>query len=755
MAVLESIAASTGAVTGRWHWPKLNKLRWLTAFKASLASVIAIGIAMGLGWENPYWAGISVLVATLPYIGASLEKGIMRLIGTLFAGAVSYLICGAFPQNQFGYAAMLFGILVFTGYMGTGKFYPYAFFLSGITLSIINAQVFNNLDQLWPVVFFRVSEISLGVIVALTVNSLLWPQSASREMGRQMSTTLKDCIRLFDHSTASYSGYGEKLPDSGKLSEKLSGDFPKLRALLPQAMLDSSRFSNHRTSIQGALQFMESTFVSVVTTLHSTQGDFPRHYQENLSTELRAYTDALRAELCALANFFASPAPLPPAVAPDAHAALQTHLEALRASDTPLRYELSDTTAFMAYYANLAEIERVVMLLRKAAVAILQPGRERREVKERVRRNQARWRPDPMRLKHGIKVGVAVLGTLYLWQWTQCPGGVPGVITASILIQKTVVASNQKSMLRLGGCLLGGTAAAFFLLTVTPHLETFEELAPVLFLCFMVFTLINYGPARYSYAGFQAFLAFLLMTSVSNKQDISLEPGIERLLGILLGFMVCAIVLRLIWPVIPEHQLRSTLKTFFKDCRNYLDLYTPQVLRGEAPIAVVGSLETRLVDLPGACQEWVSQIGLHKSDEPQRGKYRQLSLCLQGFRFRLQALERAIRRPMAPVLAERMAPTLIELNQRLQETLDEFERTFENGQASTTYPDLDTPVSQLTHELTAMLRKEHLNRSIAAGDVAVFLALVRRYTDLTTEARNCREMIKALDLSIMERSPFF
>ncbi|MDP0495493.1 MAG: FUSC family protein [Verrucomicrobiota bacterium JB024] len=755
MAVQESIAGTTGVSTARWHWPKLNKLRWLTSFKASLAAVIAIGIAMGLGWERPYWAGISVLVATLPYIGASLEKGIMRLIGTLVAGVATYFICGAFPQNQLGYCAMLFAFLVFTGYMGTGKFYPYAFFLSGITVSIINAQVFNNLDELWPVVFFRVSEISLGVVVALVVNSLLWPQSASREMGRQMSTTLRDCIRLFDHSTALYSGYGDKVPDSGKLSEKLSGAFPKLRALLPQAMLDSSRFSNHRTSLQGALQFMEGTFVSVVTTLHSTQGDFPRRYQENLSEELRAYTDALRAELCALADFFAKPGPLPPTVAPAAHEALQQHLEGLRASDTPLRYELSDTTSFMAYYANLAEIEHVVMLMRKAAVAILQPGRERREVKERVRRHKAAWRPDMMRLKHGVKVGIAVLGALYLWLWTQHPGGVPSVISASILIQKTLVASNQKSMLRLAGCLLGGTVAAFFLLTVTPHLETFEELAPVLFLCFMVFSLINYGPARYSYAGFQAFLAFLLMTSVSNQQDVSLEPGIERLMGIIFGFLICATVLRLIWPVIPEHQLRSTLKDFFKDCRDYLKLYTPQVLRGEAPIAVVGSLETKLVDLPGTSQEWISQIGLHKSEEPQRGKYQHLALCLQGLRFRLQALERAIRRPMVPVLAHRMAPIMEELNIRLQETLDQFEQTFETGKRPASYPDLDTPNTRLNQELLVLFRQEHLNRTVPAGDVAVFLALVRRYSDLATETRNCRDIINGLDLTIMNRSPFF
>ncbi len=165
MSVLESIARPLSPDTLRGHWPKFNKLRWLTAFKASLAAVIAIGIAMGLGWQRPYWAGISVLVATLPYIGASLEKGIMRIIGTLVAAGPPRTSSAAFSRRtSLATAAMLFGMLVIRWLYGHGQVLPvHVFSLCGITISIINAEVFNDLDQLWPVVFFRVSEISLGV----------------------------------------------------------------------------------------------------------------------------------------------------------------------------------------------------------------------------------------------------------------------------------------------------------------------------------------------------------------------------------------------------------------------------------------------------------------------------------------------------------------------------------------------------------------------------------------------------------------
>ncbi|MGE9293551.1 MAG: hypothetical protein ACQKBW_08060, partial [Puniceicoccales bacterium] len=83
-----------------------------------------------------------------------------------------------------------------------------------------------------------------------------------------------------------------------------------------------------------------------------------------------------------------------------------------------------------------------------------------------------------------------------------------------------------------------------------------------------------------------------------------------------------------------------------------------------------------------------------------------------------------------------------------------FEQTFETGIRSGDYPDLRTPITKLNQELLVMLRKDHLARAIPAGDVAVFLSLVRRYSDLVSEVHNCREQMDRLNLSIMERSPF-
>ena len=53
------------------------------AIKAGLAFAAVFGIAMQLGWMNPYWAGWAVAVIALPTAGEAMRKGTLRVVGTI------------------------------------------------------------------------------------------------------------------------------------------------------------------------------------------------------------------------------------------------------------------------------------------------------------------------------------------------------------------------------------------------------------------------------------------------------------------------------------------------------------------------------------------------------------------------------------------------------------------------------------------------------------------------------------------------
>ena len=130
-------------------------------------------------------------------------------------------------------------------------------------------------------------------------------------------------------------------------------------------------------------------------------------------------------------------------------------------------------------------------------------------------------------------------------------------------------------------------------------------------------------------------------------------------------------------------------------------------------------------------------------------------MSLQSLRFKLQAIERVYRRKFAPDLVQRIAPTLLKLNTQLASNFAVFAQAFESGKKPETFPDLDAPMRVLNRELLVMMRKEHMSRSHHADEVAQFLALVRRYRDLTTETRGCQRLVNEVDLKILDRSPFF
>ena len=54
-----------------------------TAIKTALATVLAYGVALSMNWENAHWAAFAVAFCTLSTVGESVNKGLLRLCGTL------------------------------------------------------------------------------------------------------------------------------------------------------------------------------------------------------------------------------------------------------------------------------------------------------------------------------------------------------------------------------------------------------------------------------------------------------------------------------------------------------------------------------------------------------------------------------------------------------------------------------------------------------------------------------------------------
>ena len=65
----------------------LLSTRTKEAIKTALAMAIAYAIALQMDWDRPYWAAFAVGMISLPAAGASLRKGVLRLLRRFFRQA--------------------------------------------------------------------------------------------------------------------------------------------------------------------------------------------------------------------------------------------------------------------------------------------------------------------------------------------------------------------------------------------------------------------------------------------------------------------------------------------------------------------------------------------------------------------------------------------------------------------------------------------------------------------------------------------
>src|SRR5262245_792186 len=82
------------------------------AVKTALAIVLAYGVALSMDWGHSYWAAFAVAFCTLSTVGESLNKGLLRLSGTLLGSLAAVTLIALFAQDRW---LFLIGMTIFTG----------------------------------------------------------------------------------------------------------------------------------------------------------------------------------------------------------------------------------------------------------------------------------------------------------------------------------------------------------------------------------------------------------------------------------------------------------------------------------------------------------------------------------------------------------------------------------------------------------------------------------------------------------------
>jgi uncharacterized membrane protein YccC len=170
------------------------------AIKTGLAMAISYGIALQLGWDKPSWAGMAVAMISLSTAGQSLNKGAMRLLGTLVGLAAALAFLALFPQDRWLFMVVLSLYVGLCTYMLTGKKLVYFWFVGAFVCILISFSGGANSQNAFYTALLRAQETGMGILVYSLVSVFLWPQSSATQLNdvsRKLFTTQLQLYRAY------------------------------------------------------------------------------------------------------------------------------------------------------------------------------------------------------------------------------------------------------------------------------------------------------------------------------------------------------------------------------------------------------------------------------------------------------------------------------------------------------------------------------------------------------------------------------
>ena len=191
--------------------PRANWAPWIFAAKTTASGLIALLVSFTFNLDQPYWALLTVFIVSQPQqSGLVLAKSFYRIIGTVIGAAVALFLVSLCAQERvlfLGGLALWIGLCTF-GSQYARNWAAYSFVLSGYTVAIVGIPGALDAGNAFYTATGRVSEISLGIIVAATVSHVVLPElagplvMASGRRGSGGTRRLRRCaVRRRRHST--------------------------------------------------------------------------------------------------------------------------------------------------------------------------------------------------------------------------------------------------------------------------------------------------------------------------------------------------------------------------------------------------------------------------------------------------------------------------------------------------------------------------------------------------------------------------
>ena len=579
--------------------------------KFGLAGVLSVFIALLIKLPEPTWALITVFVVMLAqYVGAVAEKSFMRIIGTVAGGVIGYLLTAGFEQQPILYLALVGGVVGFgTAMFGYTK-YPYAFLLCAMTTMVVASNGMGDPAFSWRPALVRISEVCVGVISAVLVTSLVWPRYARIEFLEKMRMALAELRKgLAARSALLFEASADRAGlDDRNFATAIAG----LQSLLHFGALESQYFRARLPTYREIISCLSRIAAAVDTQVQSLPKEAP--FRLHLRAELEAAHAAISNCLDVFADARADSARRAAAISTMNASCAQWRekLYALRQTDVPLSIPIEQALHFSGHALSLDEVAehlgRLNVLLDSLPANPLQPSQE--EVAPPPSPPL-----DPFWIRNGVKACIAVTLGLFVQNWLNPPGGSMIVLATWITTVLSRLYPGGQGDRRAFHCVVytasGGILYVLLMLILAPALSDYLILNMLLFVVMFLFGYLSQAIPGVTF-GMQITLLGAVGTIGLNAQEpVTFQSIIGVYFGIVLGLILSALVQRLLWPVLPQWEIRDRILELLRLCQMILQFPPDQ-----RPLW----LHQRLALIPGEALRWIAVMNKPDCppDEPPR-----------------------------------------------------------------------------------------------------------------------------------------
>src|SRR5262249_8773646 len=161
--------------------------------------------------------------------------------------------------------------------------------------------------------------------------------------------------------------------------------------------------------------------------------------------------------------------------------------------------------------------------------------------------------------RFALKTTIAVMAAYFIYSMNDWPGTRTAVTTCFFVALGTFGETIHKFTLRVVGAMLGGLLAAVCIVYVLPEMTDIGQLALLIAVVAAGSAWVSNSSERLSYLGMQLAFAFFLGVLHDYGPTTELTTMRDRVVGILLGNVLIAIVFSTMWPKSALERARELL----------------------------------------------------------------------------------------------------------------------------------------------------------------------------------------------------